>query len=268
MGSSSRSETIVVRKIPLSEISISELNVRNDLHSGTEDSNIDDLARSIEERGLLNPLMVVYKNGKYQLIVGKRRFIACQSLGWKTIPVIVRADIEDVEARILSLIENVHRADLHPLDKARAYQQIYETFGTYNRVSKETGVSVQTVKRYLFLLQLAPSVQGLLTTNDGPAGICTLSKLAELFQDPEEQEYVLRQIRGFVQQVQIEILKRSVGNIDKIDELCIQALGGCFNLTICKGLDRCPHIPQECREDVKRIVSAKTQPIKVRNLKR
>jgi ParB/RepB/Spo0J family partition protein len=267
MDKASELGAFAVKEIPLSEISLSQLNVRNDLQSGTEDSSLDDLARSIGEKGLLNPLTVRYKNGRYDLIVGKRRFLACQSLGWKNIPAIVRTDLQDADARILSLIENVHRADLHPLDKARAYQQIYETFGTFTRVSEETGVSIQTVKRYLFLLQLTPSIQERLTTNDGPAGICTLSKLAELFQDPKEQEYVLQRIEGFTQQVQIEILKRSEGNVDKIDELCEQALGGCFNLLICKGLDRCPYIPQECLEDVKRIISAKTQPSKVGNLK-
>jgi ParB/RepB/Spo0J family partition protein len=259
------SRTLTITEVPVSEISISELNVRNDPQSGTEDSNLDDLARSIRERGLLNPLTVLYKNGKYELIVGKRRFLACQSLGWKTVPAIVRIDLDDVDARILSLIENVHRADLHPLDKAKAYQQIYETFGTYSKVSEETGVSTPTVKRYLPLLQLARSIQEQLTTSDGHAGICTLSRLAELFQDFEDQEYVMQSIEGFTQQVQIEILNRSEGDIDRIDNLCEQAIGGCFKVFICKGLDGCPHIPQECIEDVKRIIaSSKTiAPIRI-----
>jgi ParB family chromosome partitioning protein len=193
--------------------------------------------------------------------------MACQALGWKTVPAIIRTDLQDVDARILSLIENVHRADLHPMDKARAYRQIYETFGTYTKASEETGVSVPTVKRYLSLLQLAPSLQDQLTTRDGPAGICTLSKLAELFEDFEEQEYVLERIEGFTQQVQLEILIRSRGNIEKIDALCEQALGGCFSAVICKGLDNCPHIPEDCLEEVKRVIAAKTTPIKVHNLK-
>jgi ParB family chromosome partitioning protein len=113
------SEKLQVKEIPISEISIGPLNIRSDLQSGTEDSNLEDLARSIQEKGLLNPLTVLYKNGKYEVVVGKRRFMACKSLDWKTVPAIVRTDLDDVDARILSLIENVHRADLHPLDKAR-----------------------------------------------------------------------------------------------------------------------------------------------------
>ena len=252
------SKSMVIKEIPISEVSISELNVRKDLKAGTEDSTLDDLAKSIHEIGLLNPITVLDRKGKYELIVGQRRFLACQLLGWKTIPAIVRTNLEDVDARILSLIENVHRADLNPIDKARAYQQIYEGFGTYTRVSKETGVSIPTVKRYLLLLKLEPSIQDQLTTSDGPAGIGTLSKLAETFPNFDDQEFVLEHIGGFKQQVQLEILKRSEGDISKIDRLVDQALGGCFNIVICPGFEKCPLIPEECREEVIQLV-AKTE---------
>lgn len=245
---------MIVKEIPISEIGISELNVRKDLQAGTEDSTLDDLAKSINERGLLNPITVLERNGKYELVVGQRRFLACQILGWAAIPTIVRTSLDDVDARILSLIENVHRADLSPIDKARAYQQIYKMYGTYTKVSKETGVSIPTIKRYMLLLKLAPSIQELLTTSDGPAGICILSKLAELFPSFDEQEYVLDRLRGFKQQVQLEILKRSGGDIREITVLCERALGGCFNVIVCHGLDGCPYIPRQCLEEVKRMI--------------
>lgn len=251
---------IVVKNIPLQTISISDFNVRKDLDAGTEDSTLDDLAKSINEKGLLNPVTVLDRDGKYELIIGKRRYLAYRSLGWRTIPAIVRKNLEDTEARILSLIENVHRADLHPIDKARAYTEIYDEYGTYTRVSKETGVSISTVRRYMFLLKLAPDLQKILTTSDGPAGICTLYKLAELFPSFEDQEYVYERIMGFKQQVQLEILKRSNGDIDEIDKLCEQALGGFFKVAICRGIEKCPFIPQECLSEVKRIIE-QTQPI-------
>lgn len=249
-----------MREILISEIFLGELNVRRDLQAGTEDSTLEDLAKSIHEKGLLNPITVIDRSGKFELVVGQRRYLACQLLGWETIPAIIRRNLLDVDARILSLIENIHRADLHPLDKSKAYHQIYEVYGTYARVSKETGVSVPTVKRYMFLLKLAPSIQKLLTTSDGPAGICTLAKLAELFPDFEDQEYVLERICGFKQQVQLEILKQSGGDITKIDFLCERALGGCFNVYICHGLDECPHIPAQCLEEVKKII-AQVKPV-------
>jgi ParB family chromosome partitioning protein len=183
-----------VTKIMLSKIIISKNNVRKNLEAGNEDSSIEDLAKCINNRGLLNPIIVKQIDDSYELIAGQRRFLACHLLGWESIPATVLTQINDVEAKIISLVENVHRADLHPLDKGNAYQQLYEVFGTYTNVSKETGVSPSTVKRYLMLLKLSPSIQTLLSTSDGPAGICTLSLLAELFSDFNDQEYVLEKI--------------------------------------------------------------------------
>ena len=245
---------MVIKEIPLSEVIISKLNVRKDLQAGTEDSTLDDLARSIHEKGLLNPITVFHKDEKYEVVVGQRRYLACQLLGWNTIPSIVRSNLEDADATILSLVENIHRADLNPIDKAGAYSKIHKIYGTYTRISKETGVSIPTIKRYMLLLDLAPTIQKLLTTSDGPAGISALSKLAEMFPSFEDQEYVFERISGF-KQVQLEILKRSDGEITKIDLLCEQALGGCFNIFVCRGLDYCPHIPKECLEKVKKIIA-------------
>jgi hypothetical protein len=155
-----------------------------------------------------------------------------------------------MDAKILSLIENVHRADLSPIDKSKAYNEIYEAYGTYTKVAQETGVSISTIRRYLLLLNLAPSIQTLLSTSDGPASIYTLSKMAHLFPSWEDQEYVLMRIRGFKQQVQLEILKRSKGNIDNIDQLSKQALEGFFDIILCKGIDECPFIPNEYKTDI------------------
>ena len=246
-----------ILNIELSKIIISHNNVRKNLEAGNEDSSIEDLAKSIDKNGLINPITVKQINGDFELIIGQRRFIACQLLGWETIPALITC-VDDVQAQILSLIENVHRADLHPLDKGTAYQQLYNNFGTYTTVSRETGVSVSTVKRYMMLLKLSPNIQNLLTTGDGPAGICTLSLLAELFSDFDNQEYVLDQIGRFKQQVQLEILKLSEGDITKIDALVVQALGGCFSISICKGLITCPHIPDECRDDVMKLITKYT----------
>jgi ParB family chromosome partitioning protein len=244
-------ETIL--QIKLSKIIISQNNVRKNLKAGNEDSSIEDLAKSIDKNGLINPITVKQVNGDYEVIIGQRRFYACQLLGWVTIPAQITC-VDDIQAQILSLIENVHRADLHPLDKGTAYQQLYNNFGTYASVSRETGVSVSTVKRYLMLLKLSPNIQLLLTTGDGPAGICTLSLLAELFSEFDNQEYVLERIGRFKQQVQLEILKLSKGEIGKIDALVLQALGGYFSVYVCKGLKTCPYIPDECRDEVMQLI--------------
>lgn len=240
-----------VRDIKIADILLSELNIRKDLDAGTEDTGLEDLADSIKDKGLLNPLIVRgCGDGTYELIAGQRRFLACQRLGWETIPAIIRDVSDDTDATILSLIENVHRADLNPIDKANAYQKIYEKYGDYNKVAKETGVSVSTTRKYLTLLKLAPSIQERLTTAEGPAGIGTLSKVAEMFA-PEEQDEVLDRIGGFKQPIQLEMIKRSGGEVDELENLREQAMEGVFDTRLCRGLDKCPFIPPELLEPVK-----------------
>jgi len=180
-------------------------------------------------------------------------------LGWENIPSLIRSDVNDIDARIISLIENVHRADLHPLDKGRAYQQLYDNFKTYDKVSKETGVSYSTIKKYMNLLKLSPSIQKLLTTSDGPAGSAALSMLAVTFPNFKDQEEALRLIRGLKQQVQLEILKLCEGSIDKIKELVGLALEGYFTPFICTGLGSCPYIPESCKDEVLKIVMAHSE---------
>lgn len=244
-----------VREVKLSDIGVSDINTRKDLDAGTEDTGLDDLASSIQESGLLNPVIVRRRDsGKYELIVGQRRFLACKRLGWNSIPAIIRDKLDDTDAIILSLVENVHRADMSPIDKARAYQTIYEKYKDRDRVARETGVSIPTIKRYLLLLNLAPSIQQRLSSSDGPAGVGTLSRLADTFDSADEQEQVLREIGGFKQQTQLKIMKRSGGDLDKIRRLTEDALGGAFDMHVCHGIDECAFIPDEIRRPIRQAI--------------
>ena len=244
-----------VKDISLNLINVSLLNTRKNLEAGTEDTSLADLALSIKEKGLLNPITVLeQENGRYDLIIGQRRFLACKQLGLKTIPAIVRGSMDDTDATILSLVENVHRADMSPIDKARAYNKIYQKYEEYASVARETGVSIATIKKYMLLLDLAPSIQESLTTSDGPAGIGTLSRLAQSFKSPEEQERVLEAISGFKQDIQLKILKQSEGNLSQISNLKEKALQGAFNTVICHGIGDCAFIPEKLREPVRRMI--------------
>ena len=242
-------------EVALDMVSVSDSNTRKDLDAGVEDTGIDDLANSIRQQGLLSPIIVrPTSDGHYDLIAGQRRLLAFRKLGMSTIPAVVRDDLADTDAVIVSLIENVHRADMSPLDKARAYEGIHTKFGNYNQVARETGVSVATVRKYLKLLNLAPSIRDKLTTSEGPAGVGTLSRLADTFDDPEEQEEALKQISGFNQSTQQEILKRSGGDIEKITELQELAIEGAFDTRMCKeGL--CFNMPQELKDQVRTAIS-------------
>ena len=242
-----------VKDIALGDIDVSEFNTRKDLGAGTEDASLDDLSNSIREQGLLSPITVRTRpDGKYDLIAGQRRFLACRKLGLRTISAIIRDELDDTDATILSLVENVHRADMNPIDKARAYRKIYDKHGDYGKVAKETGVSVSTVKRYLTLLGLTPSLQEKLTTSEGPAGVGALSKLAETFEG-KRQERALEEVGTFKQNIQLEILKRSGGDLDKLSELKEEAIEGAFNLRTCReGL--CFVMPEELKDRIKKML--------------
>jgi ParB family chromosome partitioning protein len=124
-----------IKEIKLEDIQVSKFNTRKDLEAGIEDASLEDLANSIREKGLLNPITVMrVKNGKYDLVAGQRRFLACKKIGFQTIPAIIRDDLNETDATILSLIENVQRADMNPMDKAKAYQKIFEKYSPVENI--------------------------------------------------------------------------------------------------------------------------------------
>ncbi|QLH05994.1 hypothetical protein C5F50_02070 [Nitrosopumilus ureiphilus] len=121
------------------------------------------------------------KYGKYDLIAGQRIFLASKKIGLNTIPAIIRSDLNDTDATIISLIENVQRADMNPLDKDKAYKTIYEEYNDYTKVAQETEVSISTIKKYLTLLNLSSTLQDKLTTSDGPTGLGLYQNLQKHF---------------------------------------------------------------------------------------
>lgn len=104
---------------------MSVLNTRKDLQAGSEDSGLDELAASIRGQGLLNPLILRPRDdGRHEIVAGQRQYLACRRLGMKTVVAVVKLDMDDDEVVVTSLVENVHRAEMNPMDKARAYRAI------------------------------------------------------------------------------------------------------------------------------------------------
>lgn len=137
-----------VYEIKLSEIEISDLNVRH----GNATKNIDELAASIKRHGLLQPVSLIgdFGNPPYQLIAGQRRFLAHEKLNKTTIRAIFTGTISDEEATLLSLVENMTKVDLNHADSARAITQLYEAYGKSDRkVQRETGLSLRRIRDYL-----------------------------------------------------------------------------------------------------------------------
>lgn len=238
------------REIDLTQIRVSALNMRKDLAAGTEDASVNDMANSIREQSLLQPITVrMAADGQYDLIAGQRRFLACRQLGMASIPAVVRDDLNDADAVVVSLIENVHRADMNPMDKARAYQAIYAKHESVQLVAKETGVSLSTVRRYLSFVNLTPSIQEEISMSGGFASVETLSLLASTFPQ-EEQEEVLEQIRGLSTPIQQRIIRESGGDLDKIPELVERATEEALNMRWC-GEGLCFAMPSELKNRVK-----------------
>lgn len=123
------------------------------------DAGIEELAESIRQKGILQPLLVRPMNGGFELIAGERRFRAAQRLGLKHVPVTVR-DANDGELLEMALIENLQRENLNPLEEARAYRRLLDEFQlTQEEVAARVGKDRSTVTNVLRLLQLPAAIQ-------------------------------------------------------------------------------------------------------------
>lgn len=127
---------------------------------GFDEDLLDELASSIREVGLLQPVVVRrVMPGRYELIMGERRWRACQRAGLDHIPAIVRGTSDDDMLRE-ALMENLHREQLNALEEAAAYQQLLDDFGaTHEELAQKIGRSRPHISNTIRLLQLSPPVQ-------------------------------------------------------------------------------------------------------------
>jgi ParB family chromosome partitioning protein len=130
---------------------------------GFDEGKLAELAASIKEKGIIEPLIVRKSEGGYELIVGERRWRAAQRAGIKEVPVILR-DVTTGEALELALIENLQREDLNPLEEAEAYRRLLEEFHyTQEDLAKRIGKDRTTVANALRLLKLPQEIKAYLT---------------------------------------------------------------------------------------------------------
>jgi ParB family chromosome partitioning protein len=129
-----------------------------------DDTALEELASSIREHGLLQPLVVTeLAGGDYQLIAGERRWRAARRAGLSTIPVVVK-EVTPQQQLELALIENIQRADLDPIEEARAYRSLADEFGlTHEQIAQRLGKSRPQVTQMLGLLRLPDPVQQLVS---------------------------------------------------------------------------------------------------------
>src|SRR4051812_43048701 len=136
-----------------------------------DEESLADLAASIRELGVLQPVLVrAAESGRYRLIAGERRWRAARRAGLDTIPAIVR-DTDELGSIEQALVENLHRQDLTGLEEAAAYQQLIEDFDlTHDEVATRVGKSRVSVTNTLRLLQLPPTIQHLVADGRLTAG--------------------------------------------------------------------------------------------------
>ena len=159
LGDRSKSDGVSVAQIPIDNLAPGQYQPRTKMHKST----LEELSQSIKEQGILQPLVVRrLASGRFEIVVGERRWRAAQLAGISSVPAIIR-DLNNDETAKIALIENLQREDLNALDQAKGLLRLQ---GEFNLSQEELGAAVgksrSTVTNLLRLLSLSPEVQSLL----------------------------------------------------------------------------------------------------------
>ena len=154
--------------------------------SDFNEANLEDLARSIKEYGVLQPLVVSRRGDGYELIAGERRLRASKMAGLKTVPVIIR--LADEQRRLeMALIENIQREDLNPIELAVSYRRLADEFNLkVDEVAKRLGKSRPLISNTMRLLNLPEEIQRAIA--DGSLGHSHANAIAGLDSEAKQME--------------------------------------------------------------------------------
>lgn len=176
------------REIRLGEISPNPWQPRSEFDEGS----LEELASSIRQVGLVQPILVRAKDGGgYELIAGERRLIASRRAGLESVPAVVR-DADDQEMLTLALVENIHRKDLDPVERARAFQRLHQEQSlSHKQIADVAGLARSTVTNALRLLELDDSMLGAVEAGKITEGHAR-TLLAEA--DPERRNQLFQEL--------------------------------------------------------------------------
>ena len=173
-----------------------------------DEEKLDELAASIKEHGVIQPVVVRKKGAFYELIVGERRWRASRKIKLEKIPAIIREAAAD-ESLQLAIIENIHREDLNPIEEARAYDRLTKEFGmSQETVAKKVGKDRASVANYIRLLRLSPAAQkdvitGRLSMGHARAllGLSSEKDILQLRKQIVDKGLSVRQVEALVRQI-------------------------------------------------------------------
>lgn len=155
-----------VLEVPIEEVVPSPMQPRTEF----SDEHLEELVESIREKGIIQPLIVRWAAGRYELIAGERRWRACQKLGLEKVKIIVR-EASDQEVLEMALVENLQREDLNPIEEARAYSRLAMDFGMKQaEIASRVGKNRATVANAMRLLELEADLQNMIENGEISVG--------------------------------------------------------------------------------------------------
>ena len=159
-----------------------------------DEEALNDLVLSIKEHGVLQPLVVRKINDKYELVAGERRWRAAQLASLKKVPIVL-IEVDDKKALEIALVENLQREDLNPIEEAKGYALLKETFNlTQEQVSERVGKGRTTITNALRLLDLSDFIQEKVSLNILSVGHAkVLLKINDLSQQNDIAQNVIRE---------------------------------------------------------------------------
>lgn len=183
---------------------------RNQPRKSFDEDKLGDLANSIKEHGVLQPIIVAKRDDYYQIIAGERRWRASKMAGLKTIPTIVR-DYDEKKTREVALIENIQRENLNPIEEALAFKRLLEEFHLkQDEVAERVSKSRTAVTNSMRLLKLSDEVQQMVIDEM----ITTGHARALLAIDDPDQQYEIAQ-KIFDEKLSVRDIEKLVKNMNK-----------------------------------------------------
>jgi len=208
-----------ILEIPVDKIQPGATQARQEF----DQQSLRELAESIRRHGVIQPVLVrPIENGRYELIVGERRWRASQIAGLKTIPAVVKK-VDLMTSSEMMLVENLQRKDLNPVEEAAAYKRLLDEFGlTQEEISRRVGKSRPYVTNMLRLLQLPEEVlqllaKGVITTGHGKVllGVTDPQLQVALAREVAEKQLSVRHLEKRVRTVLQEKRGHSKGSVEE-----------------------------------------------------